>query len=677
MLTGRQKRIVQLLHVATDYLPVAKIAASIGCSVKTVRNDLLAISDAIGASDQGLIMAKPNRGIRLKQEGQLSDRLLQLSEGDILGHDSISQDNWGNDTSMIIFLLFKRQSITVEEIEKLVYASRGAVEKKIAEIVQRLQELNIILQRRRGIGLYILYREIDYRIALWKLWCLFSPKLQEDDHQIDTMAPAHRLSAIQARSIAYFLDGFDATPVGALIYSLEQDFGFQLNYESYTRMLFLLAVMISRCRRKFFLKEPFASIPPLGPPEQEIVRRIEQWLIHECRISLLDFDRSFLQFIIRTSEIERFINQDFYRRFITGIPQLTLFAKKIITTVGDVLRMDFSGDMLLEENLIMSLRSAIAWLQTGTRIKSKLLDQIRHKYARIYAAVWSADTVFENETGYSAGSYEFSLIALHFINAIERAAASVRAAIICNYGKGITQLIREEIEHSVFGIQITASLNTRDTEMFHAADYDCFISMVPVPNPYYGREVIYLDHYMFPIDADRIQLKVTEIRQRKIQQPKATDRQLAHRLFFPDQVFLCPEVKAKEEVLGFICGCLANSGLVTPEFTESVIKRERISSTCIGESIALPHGNPQFVNRPVIAVAILKQAIHWQNNDWVRIVFLLALSLEQQSALKQEILKFYSFISRLLGNEKLVEKYLSPSSEIQFAEMMNQALEEM
>ncbi|HAL73717.1 MAG TPA: hypothetical protein DCM45_01335 [Clostridiales bacterium] len=641
-LTNRQFKILRLLCNAKDYLTASQIAKEADCSVKTVRNELSTLEKLLENDYQIKIESKPNRGSRIQLHKMDADDLFLLLSDHNSQQDVMVQGSWGNAIKPMIFMLLKRQSITVSEFEDAFYASRNLIDKSLVEIADWLNDQNIILSKRRGIGLCISFREFDYRMAMLKLWVQYNQQPSDLKYPNDD---------IYINTIRYFFDGFEATPISELLQTVERKFNLIFSFDSHTRLLFMLSIMIFRARKNQMLTDEICLNPAISRFESEMVNYITDWSSENYRLSLSKFEKSFIALAIRISDIERFTDLFRHDQFIQEFHHLLKFSQRMITFVGGVLYLDFTDDKLLPENLMLSLRSNLSMLQSHIQVKSSFLHQIRQRYAKIYVAVWSTGPMVEEEFGLNFGSDEFSLISLHFINAIERAGSIIRASIICNLGIGITQLLREEIERSVFGLQISATYNTREIEQVRTSDCDFYIAFVQFPNKYHNRDVIHLSNFTIPLDTQEIQKKVSTYRQKKMSKPQDSTDNEEYQLFSPDLVLINPEVSSKDGLLTALCNLLYHAGHVNADYENSARVRENTGTTYVGKAIALPHGSPKFVINPKIAIAVCKEPLLWDGNNRVRIVFLQAINFENQSDLKQTAFKFYSLISKILGND--------------------------
>ena len=87
---------------------------------------------------------------------------------------------------------------------------------------------------------------------------------------------------------------------------------------------------------------------------------------------------------------------------------------------------------------------------------------------------------------------------------------------------------------------------------------------------------------------------------------------------------------------------------------ESLIKREKLGSTAVGNGIAIPHANCPNIDKPKVFVALLSNGLDFNANDdqFVDIIFLL-LAPENCGS---EYLQALALVSRLLRNKEMTTK---------------------
>ena len=108
---------------------------------------------------------------------------------------------------------------------------------------------------------------------------------------------------------------------------------------------------------------------------------------------------------------------------------------------------------------------------------------------------------------------------------------------------------------------------------------------------------------------------------------------------------------------------------------ETLIKREKLGSTAVGNGIAIPHANCANIEEPKVFVALLSNSLDFNANDDqpVDIIFLLLAPDNSGS----EHLQALALVSRLLRNKELTTKLRGcKNTESAFAVISQTAQEE-
>lgn len=101
-----------------------------------------------------------------------------------------------------------------------------------------------------------------------------------------------------------------------------------------------------------------------------------------------------------------------------------------------------------------------------------------------------------------------------------------------------------------------------------------------------------------------------------------------------------------------------------PEFMRKVIERENITSTYCGQGIAIPHAVSRAVTRPALCVGRSKGFAWHEGDEWVRLVFLLAIpETENDNEYASMHIDVLTCIAELALDEENIERWLAASSE--------------
>jgi mannitol/fructose-specific phosphotransferase system IIA component (Ntr-type) len=105
------------------------------------------------------------------------------------------------------------------------------------------------------------------------------------------------------------------------------------------------------------------------------------------------------------------------------------------------------------------------------------------------------------------------------------------------------------------------------------------------------------------------------------------------RLFSSDLIFLQQKFNNKKDVLNFLGQALAEKGYIREQYILSVYEREELAQS-VFQNVGIPHGNPEFIIKPVIAVITLQDSIEWNPGYKIDSIFMLALNQYQKEEFK-------------------------------------------
>lgn len=117
--------------------------------------------------------------------------------------------------------------------------------------------------------------------------------------------------------------------------------------------------------------------------------------------------------------------------------------------------------------------------------------------------------------------------------------------------------------------------------------------------------------------------------------------------------------KTKEEALSKLTDLLFESGALSDKdaFLKDVLDREAVSTTGIGNGIAIPHGKSANVKETTVAIGRLENEVEWESVDDkpVKLIVLLAVNEEDKTGVHVKLL---SGMARKLAAEQTCKRLL-------------------
>lgn len=325
--------------------------------------------------------------------------------------------------------------------------------------------------------------------------------------------------------------------------------------------------------------------------------------------------------------------------------------EKILVDVDEKFSLDFTADEYLKDGLALHLRIAIARVKFRVNIRNELLGSVKKEYPLAFQiAVYAAKMVRdidhiefnENEIGY---------IALHFgasmsRNSMAEEERSKTVYVVCSAGLGVSVLmkakLKENFRNSIHVIDILPAYKLTE-KMQEEADY--IISTVPlsVSSP----KIIRVNHMLGADDVEKIR-RIVFNRENEL------DANVVRQFFRPEGFYVNRSFHTRDECLNFLTDDAIRNGWMDAAGKSSVFEREHMSSTAIGDFVAIPHTLLTGHMVSNISVLILEEPVQWEEFP-VRVVFLLNIEQIRAPLWEKIFLKLYSFIKEYHGLESLLK----------------------
>lgn len=148
------------------------------------------------------------------------------------------------------------------------------------------------------------------------------------------------------------------------------------------------------------------------------------------------------------------------------------------------------------------------------------------------------------------------------------------------------------------------------------------------------------------------------------------------RVIIEEVVDLNLEAETVEETIEKMAQMIYKTGRVNDfkSYLQSVLEREKLSTTGIGFTIAIPHGKSTAVKATTVAFSRLAKPVAWNSLDGedVSMVFLLAVPEECKG---NEHLKIIATLSRKLIHEDFRKMLSDAKTPIEITSLLEESLE--
>ena len=531
------------------------------------------------------------------------------------------------DSQIILLLLLTDDFVVLQNIADKLFVSKSKIEKSMPNILKKYPN---DFQSLRHYGIRCIMPEAEKR-------ALFAKLLVTYFKGIDLLQEAEEFHAMHFPIFDY-IDKNSAVLANNIINVLQNNKDFTFTDESVCQLFLCFLLMIDNYKNKSsrVVSDIFVNIVQDLPNSRMYLKSAK--------------DISTMAGIKNNNEICYicYMLMSVRKQNVFDIKEIVNQMQDVIYKIFDMINEHLSIDLSQDNELLNSLSLHIyATVLRKDMLKPANIDcrfnELCYQYPISFEMAVIASQIIKEQYQYNVSQNEMIYLLLHFQVAIERLKTQdrkVRAIIICHYGMAAATLIATKI-NSLFGaIKIVGCYSMYDFLQLKKHNYDLILSTEKITKT--KTPVIYVSPAVRENELEQIL--------RFINNKNVTN---VLRLIIMEAAVLHYE-KASDvkSLLSDVIQTLVDNKNVNSKYLESVLERESISPTDIG-CFAVPHGNPNFVNKTKLLIISLDKGIKW-NKSVVKYIFLFAVSREDFQKNFAPLTIFYKKLMQLnLNREKI------------------------
>lgn len=276
-------------------------------------------------------------------------------------------------------------------------------------------------------------------------------------------------------------------------------------------------------------------------------------------------------------------------------------------------------DAQLHADLLTHIKTMITRVRYQIMIPNPLLDNIKQHYPMAWDMTLAAVSSWGKYTPYAISENEIGFLVLHIGVGLERHynigyQRQPRVLLVCDTSNAMVRMIEATLQRKYPQLEIAATLSQREYELLEVVAEDFVISTVRIGEK--DKPVVTIAPFPTDYQLDQIGKLVLVDRTR----PWMLDK------YFDEAHFLVIDTPIDRQTLfAELCQQLQEEGFVDAGFYDSVVEREAIVSTMLGDGIALPHALGLLAKKTVVYTVIAPNGMVW-GDETAHIIFLLAIS---------------------------------------------------
>lgn len=521
---------------------------------------------------------------------------------------------------IILLLLFSNTFVVLQDIADTLYVSKSLTEKIMPALLKKYPEE---LESIRHYGIRCIASPIEKRSRFVEI---IEPYVQGIDFP-EELKQFH----LRHFPILHYITSHDIEKgMNALNY-VQNISTFSLTDESLCQ-LFLQIIYILFCHRN---QEKVL----IGPMFSDIIhgmRKEKEYLTSADTIcSIMDIhdenEKFYLCYLFMTLRKQKISNSTQLIQAMSDV------VNEIFQKIHEQMSVDFSNDHELAKGLSVHIYTTVLrkdLLKTFSPDYSWY--DIMHQYPIGFEMSTIAAKVILTKFSYKVSTDEMIYLTLHFQSGIERMKNSekkLHILVVCHYGMAAASLIATKVERIFHNVKISDTISIQCFLQMKTINADLVLSTENIKSQ--DIPVIYITPLLTQNELKQISYFV---------EMHCINNLLA--LFIIHSIVLDIEnANSRNEVITQAVTVLHQNNLVSEDYLESCIERENISSTDV-DSIAIPHGNPDFVKETKLLIVRLHEPLYWKSS-YVSYVFMFAISKKQFT---ENFALFSTFYKKLVNS---------------------------
>ena len=588
--------------IKNELLPQKELANRFSVSIRTIRSDISALNDVLQTYGAQVDYIK-NIGYRLV----IVDSNLYATIPIVQQMERVPRTNKERVSALLIAFLTQSKSVKLDDIAGEWFLSRNTLQNDVIEVKQYLDKYHLSLDNRPYSGMRLVGEESAIRACLTDiLW----------QHHItgDTINVNRLIQAI--------LPDIDLEYLESLLQDQFERFELKLTSEGQGYLLYCCAVSITRITQGHELLD--YQVDHIDSTVIGAAREVSEGFSYFLGSALSDAEFNYLCVQIMSRTIMQSPNQ---------AKSLELF-EHILSYINDSYHYNLKDDMKLRQDMLIHISSMLSRIKYKIHTSNPLLHEIKQYYPFAYDITLSALANIHKFTDVKMTEDEISYLAIHIGVALERNYSAgyerlVQILLVSELGNATLRMIESKIKRDFPHILIKRTLSYREYEQLTHIEEDFVVSTVRLTEK--DKQIVKIAPFPTPYQLEQLG------------RLSMVDRTMPYIIerFFNEKFFLIiDKPMTQNELFQIICQRLEKSGYVGPDFHSSVVERENIVSTLIGENIAIPHSVGLLAKKTVVTTILAPQGIEWNKNEIAHVIFLLAISKDEY----EDAMRIYNLV---------------------------------
>lgn len=620
----RQKDILTAISSSKTPVTGKVLSLMLGVSLRSIQSEISSINRTLP------YIQSSNKGYQINSDVWSS---LSMDTPKTVSDDNISH-------SVLKKLVFSTAPYQIDELAEALYISRSTLEKHIKGVRSTLEDFSLQLGRKNSY-IQINGSELNKRKLIKSL--LF-----------DEITPAFN----SIDNLSTYFPEIDIEKIKSILANSIHKYNYFVDSTYYNNIFLNVLIALYRMRDDHYIETSPEFHIRMDSDEYKIAKEIYEQYANHYRIRPAQNDILVLSSILE-GQIKPIDSQG------TDAASQDILSEQFISDINDILQYIFNYYMLDIDysdylyNFALHIDGMIKRAKNTQSVDNKILSTIKRNCPFIYDVSVSVAQRIHKKFQVEIADSEIGYISIHLGYLIEAAVNTdnkVSVLLLSDNYHNIYETLKKRLEENFSDLINISTFQEADAKTMINTSSDLIITTKPLNT--IGRKSLVISPFYTLMDHMNITNAVNEC----IEEKKRTRYNKLLSSFFDVNLFFKQDgFTGKEEVIRFLGQKIIEFGLADEGFIESVLQRERLSSTCFFDTFAIPHAIDLDAKRTMFCVLTSEKGVQWDGHN-IHIVLMIAV---QQND-RKKFMELYNGVVRTLGNPQKVQKLVLADNLIDF-----------
>lgn len=630
MYTKRQMKILQLILKNTQGITGTKIAEDLEVSVRTIRNDIVAINDSLKKENLTISSSK-KFGYFIKSDAIEPLKQLIYSNEEREYSCATEENRHLRILSKVIF----EGKQHCADLAEMLFVSEQTVYKEINKLKKVLKsQYNCSLIKFSSDFVWIDVSEEEIRQLLFKI--------------LKNFVLINHYSYLNEMQIL-LNDNFDIQEFNIINSKIKQHFARQkvtIDDQSLSMIVGAIYIVIIRNRYGFRIQNSY------GETVNDEVSLLIRSLM-EMGLEIIENDlgclNSFLWTIKLTSHSTK---KDKVSVLVDTI--MSEFCREVMNTYNINLK---ESEQLID-NMKVHIEYMLRRLDNDYQLTNPIINEVKKKYPFSYEiAMLMVHIVYKYKNKYPIDD-EISYIAIYIEYFLEKVNTKLKAVIVSSSRLGFTNIIKNWIHNNFYNqVEVVECMPMHLIEDYlkeNKIDLMIFTSQIDITLP--------IPHYVIEGIPDKNDAILVNNMVYKIKISHKYES-IIKKMFSNEFINIYDKSYSFDEIIGEMGRQLKRHERIEDdrEYVEDVLQREQNYPTAIGSSFMIPHPLTTFALKTTVSVALMKKPII-HNDKEIKMIFLLAI----ENKIDDDVSSLFQFFKQIALNKEAFNKLAEVSEKDEF-----------